>query len=486
MAIPRQGMLSYRIGTLDYLTALTQWCEQASLPNRKDALKNLFSEVKARMVISRADRHLPFLRSIVEQIGASGAELSLDTFEGCGLSWPAQFQRGNLTAIPIYFGEVNSGQLVLADVPQPLGSKTRAWIGLSAELLSRLVQADYEAQRTEGERLQLSTAAADSEHRFRVLADSMPQMVWSTLPDGYHDYYNQRWYEFTGMPEGSTDGEAWNGMFHTEDQPRAWKRWRQSLETGEPYEIEYRLRSSSGEYRWTLGRALPMRDSHGGIVRWFGTCTDIHDQKMLQEQRQLVTQELSHRIKNIFAIVAGLVSLAARQQTNSCTVLQDVRERILALGRAHDYVRPHSPASAPSARPATLNGLLIDLLEPYVTDRDDRILVHGLDFPVDDQATTPIALIFHELATNSAKYGGLSAERGSVVIEIGQTPTHCVCTWMEEGGPGIDAKPNSIGFGSSLLNISIRQLGGSIDKEWKREGLMAVIEIPIKSLQRKV
>ena len=89
----------------------------------------------------------------------------------------------------------------------------------------------------------------ESDLRFRTLADAFPHMVWSTLPDGFHDYYNARWYEFTGMPEGSTDGEAWNGMFHPDDQEAAWSLWRHSLKTGKPYEIEYRLRHRSGEYR---------------------------------------------------------------------------------------------------------------------------------------------------------------------------------------------------------------------------------------------
>src|SRR4051812_50187779 len=104
---------------------------------------------------------------------------------------------------------------------------------------------------------------APMQAQFEILTNAMPQMVWSTLPDGFHDYYNARWYEFTGMPEGSTDGEGWNGMFHPEDQARAWERWRHSLATGEPYEIEYRLRRADGAYRWTLGRALPVRDRRG-------------------------------------------------------------------------------------------------------------------------------------------------------------------------------------------------------------------------------
>jgi len=121
-------------------------------------------------------------------------------------------------------------------------------------------------------------ALFESNARFETLADALPHMVWSTLPDGSHDYYNARWYEFTGVAEGSTDGDGWNEMFHPDDRERAWTAWRSSLASGRPYEIEYRLRHRSGEYRWTLGRALPMRGPDGRILRWIGTCTDIHGQ----------------------------------------------------------------------------------------------------------------------------------------------------------------------------------------------------------------
>ena len=125
-------------------------------------------------------------------------------------------------------------------------------------------------------------AASEREAHFQAIANSIDQMIWSTQADGYHDYYNDRWYEYTGMPPGSTDGEAWNGMFHPDDQANAWAVWRHSLETGDPYHIEYRLRHRSGQYRWVLGRALPVRDDQGRITRWFGTCTDIHDHKEVE------------------------------------------------------------------------------------------------------------------------------------------------------------------------------------------------------------
>ncbi|WP_375404620.1 PAS domain-containing protein [uncultured Sphingomonas sp.] len=123
----------------------------------------------------------------------------------------------------------------------------------------------------------------EREAKFHAITDSVDQMIWSTLPDGFHDFYNRRWYDFTGMPPGSTDGEAWNGMFHPEDQERAWARWRHSLATGDPYEIEYRLRHHSGEYRWVLGRAQAVRGPDGAITRWYGSCTDIGDQMAARE-----------------------------------------------------------------------------------------------------------------------------------------------------------------------------------------------------------
>lgn len=128
-----------------------------------------------------------------------------------------------------------------------------------------------------------SPAPGASEASFHALADSIDQMIWSTRPDGYHDYYNRRWYDYTGVAVGETDGEKWNEMFHPDDRERAWTVWRHSLRTGESYHIEYRLRHRSGEYRWVLGRAQPVRGPAGEVVRWYGTCTDIHDLRTAQD-----------------------------------------------------------------------------------------------------------------------------------------------------------------------------------------------------------
>ncbi len=328
-------------------------------------------------------------------------------------------------------------------------------------------------------------ALSQSRAQLQVLTDAMPQMVWSTLPDGFHDYYNARWYEFTGAPEGSTDGEGWNGMFHPEDQDRAWSRWRRSLATGEPYEIEYRLRHRSGAYRWTLGRALPVLNDEGVIVRWIGTCTDIHDAKMAAEQNELLSRELSHRIKNIFAVISGLIGLSSRHDPAVRGFAKGLQERIAALGRAHEFARPHSEQSQPALGGSTLKGLLEEIFRPYPAFDEQRILIAGDDAPVDDRGATPIALIFHELATNAAKYGALSTYEGRVEVEIARADDAVRITWCETGGPEVSGEPTRTGFGTRLAEMSVvQQLGGVIRRAWKTSGLCVEIDVLIQRLSR--
>ncbi|GHD16761.1 PAS domain-containing protein [Tianweitania populi] len=351
---------------------------------------------------------------------------------------------------------------------------------------------DGKAERLPGvtvditERKSTEMALIDSEARFRAIADTMPQMVWSTRPDGYHDYYNARWYEFTGMPEGSTDGEEWNGVFHPEDQERAWEQWRHCLATGDPYEIEYRLRHRSGQYRWTLGRALPIREADGTIMRWFGTCTDIHESKIAAVEREIVAQELSHRIKNIFAVLTGLVSLSGREYPEMAPVVGELRQRIAALGRAHDFVRPHSHVSRVAGVDTTMHALVADLLSPYRTDAT-RLIFRGEDVPIDDRAATPLALLFHELATNAAKYGALANNTGSITLEtrVDQDSETYHMDWIESGGPVVAERTTPSGFGTKLMALSVNaQMGGTLIPTFAPDGLRMAIAIPMRSLTR--
>ncbi len=336
--------------------------------------------------------------------------------------------------------------------------------------------------------LPLEQALSDTEAKFEVLTDAMPQMVWSTRSDGFHDYFNARWYEFTGAAPGSTDGEGWNGKVHPDDRERARALWQHCLATGEPYDLEYRLMHHSGEYRWTLGRALPVRRADGAIVRWIGTCTDIHEAKRSAELNTLLSHELSHRIKNIFAVVSGLISLSSRHFPEARAFATQLRQRIEALGRAHEFVRPHSEASRPVLGATTVHGILAELFSPYPAWNEGRLTVSGDDCEVDDRGATPLALLFHELATNASKYGALSNDRGRIAIEIafvaGAGTLRLV--WSESGGPPISGTPQITGFGSKLAEISVvQQLGGRLQRNWSADGLVVEIELEPSRLSRR-
>ncbi len=114
---------------------------------------------------------------------------------------------------------------------------------------------------------------------YQELANAVPQMVWTVKPNGEADYFNRRWYEYTGLrPDGSL-AWGWQKVVHPDDLEKTRRKWTQALRTGEPFEVEYRLRRFDEVYRWFIGRALPVRDKEDRILKWVGTCTDIEEKK---------------------------------------------------------------------------------------------------------------------------------------------------------------------------------------------------------------
>jgi PAS domain S-box-containing protein len=185
------------------------------------------------------------------------------------------------------------------------------------------------AQMDITEQIRIESALRGSEARFRTMTNAMPQIVWSARPDGYHDYYNQQWYDYTGVAEGASDGQAWSELLYPPDRQPTLQRWQPSLRTGIPYETEYRLRHHSGQYRWVLARALPVRDEHGAIVQWMGTCTDIHAQKQAQEvllqsdrRKDEFLAMLAHELRNPLAPITTAADLLAIGQQSEARVRQ--------------------------------------------------------------------------------------------------------------------------------------------------------------------
>jgi PAS domain S-box-containing protein len=186
--------------------------------------------------------------------------------------------------------------------------------------------------------------------RYRFLADTMPQIVWTARPDGNVDYYNRRWFDYTGMTIEQTKDRGWEHVVHPDDLQDTVERWTQAFTTDSEYEVEYRFkRASDGSYRWHLGRAFPLRNHHGEILQWVGTSTDIDDQKRERyELERCVAErsaELSGAREKLQAVLdaASHVSIIASDTTGLITVFNHGAERMLGYS-SDEMVGKQSPA----------------------------------------------------------------------------------------------------------------------------------------------
>ncbi len=192
---------------------------------------------------------------------------------------------------------IETRQPVKGEVPFTGGSGISGWYEYiftpvldssgNVEVIAGTTRDVSERKRAESERHANTQALRESEARFRQLADTMPQIVWSARPDGVVDYYNRRWFEFINQPDGPlTDANAWDQFVHPEDLPRVFGQWTASIKSGNAYRTEFRVRNAKNKYFWFLVRADAVRDDAETIVHWFGTFTDITDRKDAEEQRQ--------------------------------------------------------------------------------------------------------------------------------------------------------------------------------------------------------
>lgn len=362
---------------------------------------------------------------------------------------------------------------VIDSIPRPEGLTDLQREGL--QVLARAVMRRLSALR---QQRAAASHIAESARTMREIADLLPSVIWSADGEGNFDYFNSQWTEVTGVANPRT-AEEWRPHIHEEDGEKAFASWYDSFAKGEPFESEYRLRQADGSWRWTLSRGLPFIDSEGKVTRWYGTLTDVDIARRLSENRDLLARELSHRIKNIFAVVAGLVSIRARRHEAARGFAEELIGAIRALGRAHDFVRPLEGVKGDNLR-----GLLMELMAPYA-DGGDRVTISGDDCPIGPRAATPLALVFHELATNSAKYGALSGDGGTVSIEIScdGADGKSLIAWRERGSPSV-AEPGTEGFGTRLVQMSVEgQLGGTIERRFAPDGLEVDLRIPVESIR---
>ncbi len=317
----------------------------------------------------------------------------------------------------------------------------------------------------------------ETEKQFHALAESIPQLAWIMDANGYIFWFNQRWFDYTNTSLDDMKGQGWRSVHDPAEVDRVVKHLNHCISTGEVWEDTFPLRGADGTYRWFLSRAQPIRDESGKIVRWFGTNTDVEDKRLSEKLQDLLLKEMDHRVKNLFSIIGGMVSLSARTALTAADLAKTIRGRISALAKAHALIRISKPTSGVS-RETTLQDLVRAIVEPYTDAASDydnsRVVVEGPQVILGTEATTAMALVLHELATNAAKYGAFSTPVGHIKISWVIKKNEVSLSWQEQGGPSVLGPPTKEGFGSLLARNSIEgQLHGSLAFIWDTDGLTA-------------
>jgi two-component sensor histidine kinase len=228
------------------------------------------------------------------------------------------------------------------------------------------------------------------------------------------------------------------------------------------------LRHHSGEYRWVLTRTRAVHDKDGNVIQWLGTCTDIHELKLAQEEKQLMLGEMNHRVKNSLAMVHAMVSQTLRQADNIQDASAAIQSRISMMARAHDRLVSSNWLDA------HISEVVEAAIDPH-RSKTHNFVISGPDLRIGSKKSLALTMALHELATNATKYGALNSSEGTVQItwDIQDVDGQDVFSfkWEEVGGPAVE-KPTRKGFGSRMIEQAVAvYFNGEAELEFASEGL---------------
>jgi PAS domain S-box-containing protein len=395
-----------------------------------------------------------------------------------------------------------------------LHRKTRQLESLNRELERRVEERTQELEKKTEVLLQLNLSLAHKNQELDAIIHTAPDMIFSRQADGTRNYISDRFYEYTGALPGSANGHGWVDYIYPEDRQAAIAYWERCVETGANYEAEYRLRSKDGTYRWFRARAVPIRDGQENIVRWYGTCSDIHDSKLLEQairdNAAKLEQMVEERTADLRRLSVRLMTMQDEEHRRIARELHDglgqelaVAKMVLDNALQQKSIQPESVACAEASsiinraiqQVRTLSHLLhpplldeVGLLSAitwYVDGLEERSGIQAsldmqpCEFPrLSPGLETAVFRIVQEALTNVFRH----AEARRVWITLADKEGKIFVT-VRDDGKGIgkrvtELQPDSIGIGISGIKQRAKEFGGELRIVNMKPGTLVEVVIP--------
>ena len=312
-------------------------------------------------------------------------------------------------------------------------------------------------------------ARAELEHVLEATADPilLIDRFWVVT------YVNKAAEEALANGRDLVETDVWESFPDWVDGP-IWHAYRDAMRTGVPGKADVTDPRTNTIYEV---RAFPAEHELTVFLR------DVTIERHLGETRQLLVRELNHRVKNLFAVVTGMVSMTARHAQTPRDMALALRSRIAALAQAHELIQPAVDGENVTQPDVGLRDLVRTLVGPHLQQTSDQMTLDGPAVTLSTNGTTSLSLVVHELATNAAKYGALSVPEGRLSVAWAIEGEELSLTWQERGGPAIGGAPSSRGFGSTLTDLAVtRQLGGRLEADWAPEGVTLTLTVVLDRL----
>ncbi|MFZ0952419.1 MAG: PAS domain-containing protein, partial [Candidatus Sulfotelmatobacter sp.] len=395
-----------------------------------------------------------------------------------------------------------------------LHRKTRQLETLNRELEQRVGERTQELEAKARALLRLNLELGEKNMELDAIVHTAPDIIFSRQADGSRDYISDRFYEYTGAAPGSATGFGWWNYVHTEDRERSQQRWLECVQSGQNYEVEYRLRGGNGDYRWFRARAVPIRSPEGKIIKWYGTCSDIHDSKLVEqsirnnaielermvdertaalrrlsvrvmtaqdEERRRIARDLHDGLGQELAVAKMVLGKAfqddsAESERQVCVEASDIVDRAIQQVRSMSHLL-HPPLLDEVGLLSALRWYLDGLTER--SGIETSLDVQPSDFPrLALDLETAVFRIVQEALTNVFRH----SEARKAWITLIQREDATVIT-VRDDGKGVpkrivEQQPDSVGIGISGMSQRAKEFGGELRLTNTHPGTLVELVIP--------